>query len=76
MSKASLSSKDGFEAAAELLWRSEIITSACAICKGKRNCYSPFLLVKTKEQTGKILEKIRLCKIRKDSVEEILNDSI
>lgn len=76
MKRENISSRDGFEAAAELLWRLEIITSACTICESKRKCYSPFITLKTKMQIKKILEKIRLCKIRKDSVEEILNESI
>ena len=64
MRKNNLSSKDGFEAAAELLWRSEIITSACTSCKGKRTCYSSFLTLKTQIKTEKEINKIRVCKIR------------
>ena len=76
MSKENVSSKDGFEAAAELLWRTEIVTKCCENCKRKRTCYSSFLTFKTVVQTENAIEKIRQCKIRIKSFERELNESL
>ena len=76
MSKESHTSKDGFEAAAELLWRTEIVTKCCETCKRKRTCYSSFLTFKTVVQTEKAVDKIRQCKIRIESFERELNESL
>lgn len=69
MPKKNLSSNNGFEVAAELLWRLEIITIPCITCKSKGKCYSPFLTAKSKYKIEITLHKIRICKIRLSNLE-------
>lgn len=76
MSKQGVSPNNGFEVAAELLWRAEIVINCCGICKDKRKCYSPFLTYKTGTQIAKGINKIRQCDIRRESFERELNEGI